>query len=194
MRHEMPCRTYWALVLISASPGCKNTLTSGKGFMKPFCRTCQELLGKNNTQPKKAVVCLVFYSWFPCLEISTERTRGINLLAWDFQKHNSPDVEGRCSHSWAHLQGSASTATQPANPHKAQQKHTDLQSSSSTEVSDSWWLYPATGRCLHIMVESYCVISDRIVQIWSIISANTAHKIWGESQVQVSSILKNLLL
>lgn len=50
----MPCRNYWALVEISASPGCTNTLTSGKGFMKSFCRTCQELLGRNNTPPKKS--------------------------------------------------------------------------------------------------------------------------------------------
>lgn len=50
----MPCRTYWALVEISASPGCKNALTLGKDFMKLFCRTCQELLGRNKAQPKKS--------------------------------------------------------------------------------------------------------------------------------------------
>jgi len=93
----------------------------------------------------------------------------------------------------------ATCNAQPALPyrqqiHRAQQKHTDLQPTSSREVSDSWWLYPAKGRCLHRTVESYCLTSDRTVQICSIISANTAHEIWGEIQVQVSSILKNLLL
>lgn len=38
------------------------------------------------------------------------------------------------------------------------------------------------------------MISDAIAQIWFTINANTAHKIWGKTEVQVLSVHENLML
>lgn len=90
------CRTHRAVAQISVSPSCRNTLTSGKDFMKSFRRACQELPGKANTQHKKSCCMSGFLPSVSLLGYLTwKEVRGIALLVWDFQKCSSPDLGAR---------------------------------------------------------------------------------------------------